>query len=99
MPQQELQYFCFFFSILLQIILLISFWNSSFWFIEMQLILFIILYPATFNFFDIFVFLGPLSAAKSPIGAVAASLCHSHSNTGSEPHLQPTPQLTTMLDP
>jgi len=24
---------------------------------------------------------------------------HSHSNTGSEPHLQPTPQLMAMLDP
>ena len=28
------------------------------------------------------------------IGTVAAGLCHSHSNAGSEPHLQPTPQLT-----
>ena len=28
-------------------------------------------------------------------------LCHSHShsNTGSEPRLQPTPQLMAMLDP
>ena len=25
--------------------------------------------------------------------------CHSHSNLDSEPHLQPTPQLTTTLDP
>ena len=30
---------------------------------------------------------------------VAAGLCHSHSNTGSEPRLQPTPQLTAMPDP
>ena len=28
-----------------------------------------------------------------PIGATAAGLHHSHSNMGSEPHLQPTPQL------
>ena len=29
----------------------------------------------------------------------AASLLHSHSNMGSEPCLQPTSQLTAMLDP
>ena len=27
------------------------------------------------------------------------SLCHSHGNTGSEPHLRPTPQLATTPDP
>ena len=37
--------------------------------------------------------------ARSQIGAVAVSLHHSHSNAGSEPHLQPTPQLTMMPDP
>ena len=31
--------------------------------------------------------------------AAAAGLSHSHSNTGSEPHLLPTPQLTAMPDP
>ena len=39
------------------------------------------------------------SQAKGPIGAVAASLHHSHSNEGSEPCLQLTPQLTAMPDP
>ena len=39
------------------------------------------------------------SQAKGQIGAVAAGLHHSHSNAGSELHLQPTPQLTAMLDP
>ena len=39
------------------------------------------------------------SQARGPIGAVAASLCQSHSNSGSELHLQTTPQLTAMLDP
>ena len=34
-----------------------------------------------------------------PYGAVFACLRHSHSNTGSEPCLQPTPQLTAMPDP
>ena len=29
----------------------------------------------------------------------AAGLHHSPSNTGSEPHLQPTPQFVAMLDP
>ena len=32
------------------------------------------------------------SQARGRIGASAASLCHSHSNVGSEPHLQPIPQ-------
>ena len=38
------------------------------------------------------------SQARRPIGAVAASLHHSHSNAGSEPHLRPTPQLRAMPD-
>ena len=46
-----------------------------------------------------FVFLGPHftaqgnSQARGRIGAAAAGLHHSHSNTRSEPHLQSTPQL------
>ena len=39
------------------------------------------------------------SQARGQMGATAASLRHSHSNTGSEPHLPPTPQLVAMLDP
>ena len=38
------------------------------------------------------------SQARGPIGAVATGLHQSHSNTGSEPHLQPTPQLTATPD-
>ena len=38
------------------------------------------------------------SQARDQIGAVAASLCQSHSNTGSEPHLPPTPELMAALD-
>ena len=37
------------------------------------------------------------SQAKGLIGVTAAGLGHSHSNTGSEPRLQPTSQLT--MDP
>ena len=37
------------------------------------------------------------SQARDQIGAAAASLRHSHSNAGSEPCLQPTPQLLAML--
>ena len=37
------------------------------------------------------------SQARGPIGAVATSLRQSHSNSGSEPHLQPKPQLTATL--
>ena len=39
------------------------------------------------------------SQARGQIGATAASLHHSHSNTRSEPHLQPTPQLKATPDP
>ena len=39
------------------------------------------------------------SQAKSQIGAVATGLHQSHSNAGSKPDLQPTPQLTATLDP
>jgi len=38
------------------------------------------------------------SQARGLIGAVAASLRQSHSNAGSEPPLQSTPQLTAMPD-
>ena len=39
------------------------------------------------------------SQARGLIGAVDTSLYHSHSNAGSELHLQPTPQLTATPDP
>ena len=39
------------------------------------------------------------SQARGRIGATAASLHCSHSNVGSEPRLQRTPQLTAMPDP
>ena len=39
------------------------------------------------------------SQARGPIGAVATSLRHSHSNMGSEPRLQTTPELTVVPDP
>ena len=48
-------------------------------------------------------FLGPHpyrnSQARNQIRAIAAGLHHSHSNRGSELHLQPTPQLMTTPDP
>ena len=59
----------------------------------------------TFFFFGLFAFprAAPMaygdSQARGRIGAVAASLHHSHSNMGSKSHLQPTPQLMTTLDP
>ena len=40
-----------------------------------------------------------VSRARGLIRAVAASLHHSYSNEGSEPHLRPTPQLTAMPEP
>ena len=39
------------------------------------------------------------SQAEGGIGAAAASLHHSHSHTGSEPHLRPTLQLAATPDP
>ena len=39
------------------------------------------------------------SQARGLIGAVAASLCHSHSKTGSKPPLRLTPQLMATPDP
>ena len=37
--------------------------------------------------------------ARGLIGSTAAGLHHSHSNVGSEPSLQPTPQLKAMPEP
>ena len=54
--------------------------------------------------FVFLLFLGPLlaayggSQARGWIGAVATRLRQSHSNAGSEPHLQATPQLTATPD-
>ena len=39
------------------------------------------------------------SQARGQIGAVAIGLCQSHSNTGSQPRVRPTPQLVAMPDP
>ena len=39
------------------------------------------------------------SQARGQIEAVATGLRQSHSNAGSKLRLQPTPQLTAMLDP
>jgi len=38
------------------------------------------------------------SQARGLIGAVVSGLRQSHSNTGTELHLRPTPQLTATLD-
>ena len=39
------------------------------------------------------------SQARGQMGTAAAGLCHSHSNMGSKPHLQPTLQLMAIPDP
>ena len=39
------------------------------------------------------------SQARGQIGTVATGLHPSHGNAGSEPHLQPTPQVMAKLDP
>ena len=39
------------------------------------------------------------SQARGPVGAAGTGLRQSHSSVGSEPRLQPTPQLTATRDP
>ena len=55
-------------------------------------------------YFNFLLFRATLTAcgsfqARGRIRATAASLYHSHSNLGSKPHLQPTPQLMATSDP
>ena len=57
----------------------------------------------TFYFFIFYLFRAApvaygVSQARGLIGAVATSLRQSHSNSGSEPCLRPTPQLTATPD-
>ena len=55
--------------------------------------------------FFVFAILGPclwyveVPRPSGLIGATSAGLHHSHSNAGSEPRLQPTPQLMATPDP
>ena len=60
------------------------------------------IYKKAFLFFSLF-FSTPAaygsSQARDAVGAAAASLHHSHSNAGSKPHLQFTPQLMATPDP
>ena len=63
---------------------------------------FIYLFFVLFHFFGLFrttpaAYGG--SQARGLIGATAASLHHSHSDAGSEPHLQPARQFTAAPDP
>ena len=57
----------------------------------------------SFFFFLVFSRAAPMAYGSSQVkdlnGTIAAILHHSHSNAGSDPHLQPTPQLTATLDP
>ena len=63
---------------------------------------FIYFYFYLFFVFLLFLWAAPAahggSQARGQIGAVATSLHQSHSNVGSEPRLQPTPQLTATPD-
>ena len=54
---------------------------------------------ATFLMYSCFLRLFSAAQARDQIRAAAASLCHSHSNVGSMPHLQPPPQLTATPEP
>ena len=66
-------------------------------------LLFPLFLSTQFFFFKFFLFLDHTMAygssqARSQIGAIAAGLCHSHSNMGSKLHLQPALQLTAAPD-
>ena len=69
------------------------------------LVFVLIIYLCIYLFLSFSLFLGPLptayggSQARGLIRAVAAGLHQSHSNVGSEPSLQSTPQLTATPDP
>ena len=69
------------------------------------LFIYLFLFLLFFFFFCLFAFsrVAPAayghSQARALIRAVATGLHQSHSNAGSEPSLQPTPQLTATLDP
>ena len=58
---------------------------------------------SSYKFFSFFFRATPVayggSQARSRNGAIAVGLCHSHSNAGSEPHLQPTRHLLATLNP
>ena len=73
------------------------------WYLSFDLIVFLrILFFCFFGFFFCLFRAIPVaygsSQVRGQIEAVATSLCHSHSNTGSQLHLQPTPQLKEKLD-
>ena len=60
---------------------------------------FIFIYLFTFVFSRVAPAAYGCSQGRGLTGVVASSLHLSHSNTGSEPRLRPTPQLTAMPDP
>ena len=64
-----------------------------------SILIFIYLFICTFVFSRAAPMAYGGSQARAPIGAAAADLHHSHSNVGSKPHVQPTPQLMATLDP
>ena len=79
----------------------------SYFFLDFRTTLFIDYYIELNFFLFFFVFLLFLwatpvayggSQARGRIRAVATGLCQSHSNSGSEPRLQPTPRLTATPD-
>ena len=91
----KVQCICFTFTLFSHFMILYSF----------NFVIFIYFYFLFYFFFVFLPFLGPLPAAyggsqaRGRIGAIAAGLCQSHSNTGSEPPLQPTPKLMATPDP
>ena len=70
-----------------------SLWSfSGLWWLEEAFLCFVI-------YFGAIPMANASSQARSRIRAVAGGLHYSHRNTGSEPHLRPTLQLTATPDP
>ena len=90
-----------------KIILILIPWDAFYLLFLFYPQLLVTITPHWFLFFSFFffVFFWATSAAyggsqaRGRIGAVATGLRQSHSNSGSKPRLQPTPQLTATPDP
>ena len=76
-----------------------TFWKSRIQFFKF---FYYFIYLFIFLVFLLFLWAAPAayggSQARGRIGAVATGLRQSHSNAGSKPRLQPTPQLTATPD-
>ena len=67
--------------------------------VQLQLLLSFLSFFLFLFFWFLVLHLWHMEVLRGQIRATATGLHHSHSNLGSEPSLQPAPQLTAMPDP